>query len=148
MSLTKVERNQCEHFLAALLHDLRLFLECAVDFAVHPPTGQRCLGGTEQHLVPKPDALVNSIVEIVAGKQLMLVEPAADALLLKPVMQQTGKCLVFVAVADEAGMKLDRGFNQGMLKASKQPRSKLRGIQKYDFTKPNKAEASFGVSNP
>ena len=31
---------------------------------------------------------------------------------------------------------------------SKQPRSKLRGIQKYDFTKPNKAEASFGVSNP
>jgi hypothetical protein len=42
-------------------------------------------------------------VQIVAGQQLVLVQPAADALALKPVMQQTGKCLILVAVADEAG---------------------------------------------
>ena len=68
----QVERNQREHFLAPLFHDLRLFLERAVDFAVHPPTGQRRPGGTEQDLVPKPDAPVNALVQIVAGQQLML----------------------------------------------------------------------------
>src|ERR1039458_6101643 len=37
----QAERNQREHLLAPLLHDLRLFLERPVDFAVHPPTGKR-----------------------------------------------------------------------------------------------------------
>jgi len=60
---------------------LRLFLERAADLAVHPPTAE--LAPEVRHicsLVPKPDAPVNALVQIVAGKQLMLVEPAADAL--------------------------------------------------------------------
>ena len=84
----QVERNQREHFLAPLFHDLHLLLECPVDFAIHPPTGQRRLGGAEQHLVPELDAPVNAPVQVVAGQQLMLVEPAADAFALKPLMQQ------------------------------------------------------------
>jgi hypothetical protein len=42
-----------------------------------------------------------------AWKQLMIVQPATDALPLKPVMQQTGKRLVLMAVADEARMELN-----------------------------------------
>ena len=38
----------------------------------------------------------------------MFVEPAADALPLKPAMQPIGKRLVLVAVADEAGIELSR----------------------------------------
>ena len=43
-------------------------LESAVDFAVHPPTGKRRSGGAEQDFVPKPDAPVNALVQIVAGQ--------------------------------------------------------------------------------
>jgi hypothetical protein len=42
-----------------------------------------------------------------AWKQLMIVQPASDARPLKPVMQQTGKRLVLMAVADEARMELN-----------------------------------------
>ena len=45
---------------------------------------------------PKLDAQVNALVQIVAGQQLMPVEPPADALPLEPVMQQTGKRLALV----------------------------------------------------
>jgi hypothetical protein len=38
-------------------------------------------------------------VQIVARKQLMLVEPAADALRLKSVVQCTGKRLVLVTLS-------------------------------------------------
>ena len=102
----QVERDQREHLLAPLFHDLRLLLERAVDFAVHPPTGQRRLGGAEQHLVSKPNAPVNALVQIIAGQQLMLVEPAADALPLKPVMRQTGKCLVRMAAGHEGWQRI------------------------------------------
>jgi hypothetical protein len=48
---------------SALLHELRLFLKRAVDFAVHAPTGERRLGGTMQRPVPKPDAPVHAVVK-------------------------------------------------------------------------------------
>jgi hypothetical protein len=68
----QVERNLREHFLALLFHDMRLLLECAVDFAVQLPVDKRRAGGAEPQFVRKPDA------------------PS-----LKRVMQQMGKLLVY-----------------------------------------------------
>lgn len=70
----------------------------AVFFAVHPPVRQRRLAGAEQHRVPKPDGPVNALVRIVAGQQLMLVQPAADALSPNAILQRAGNRLVLMVV--------------------------------------------------
>ena len=108
---------RCRFPLRALLQQIRLFLERAVDFAVHPPTGQRGLGGTAEQLVPKPDAPVNAFVQIVAGQQSMLVQPATDILPLKPVMQQTGKRLVRVVLAHEEE-RIERSWRMRVVKTA------------------------------
>ena len=53
-------------------------------------------------------------MDVLAGQELMFVEPAADAARLELVMQPTGKGLVGMAVADEAGIVLD-GLDHGSL---------------------------------
>jgi hypothetical protein len=50
--------------LAALFHDLRLFLDRAVDFAVHPPSGERCLGGGELGGIRKHHVVIAFLISL------------------------------------------------------------------------------------
>ena len=47
---------------------------------------------------------IDLLVDVVAWKHLLLVEPTADALVLQGVVQLVGEILVGVAVTDEGGV--------------------------------------------
>jgi hypothetical protein len=66
------------------------------------------LRAAEQNLVPQANALVNPLVDVIVGEQLLLIEPAADAATLEFVVQMPRKWLVGMAVADETREELDR----------------------------------------
>src|ERR1039458_9685611 len=64
-------------------------------------------GAAEQNLVPQPNATVNLFVDVVARQKLLFVQPAAYATALQSIVQASGKQLVLMTVADEAGVELD-----------------------------------------
>ena len=104
----QVERDQRQHFLAPLFHELRLLLERTVDLTIDPPAPERCFGRAEQHFVPKPDASINSFMDVVAGQELMFVKPTANTLTLQLIREPLGKAFVSVTVRDEAAVEVDR----------------------------------------
>src|SRR5690349_5864908 len=57
---------------SGIFQDLRLFLECPIDFAVHSPTDEQRLGGAAEHVAAKPGGPVNALLQIVLGNQLFL----------------------------------------------------------------------------
>jgi hypothetical protein len=48
---------------------------------------------SRQHLVPKTDTAIDLIVDVIAGKELMIVEPTPDAPALKGVMEPRANAL-------------------------------------------------------
>ena len=70
------------------------------------------LRATEQDLVPQPDAVVYLLVDVVAGKQLLLVQPAAYTAALEGVVEPPRERLICMAVADERREELDRFVQQ------------------------------------
>jgi hypothetical protein len=52
------------------------------------PPARECSGRTtEQHFVPQPDTMGNLRVQVIARQHLVLIEPAANAPILEPVIQ-------------------------------------------------------------
>ena len=90
--------------LLPLLHQPLLFFEGGVDFVVDPPAGQRVLRAAQEDLVPEPNAVVDLLIDVIAREQLLFIEPAADTAALERIVHPPGERLVFVAVADEAGV--------------------------------------------
>jgi hypothetical protein len=99
--------DERQHLLAPLLHQPLLLVEGGVYFVVHPPTRQQRLRAAEQDFVPESDAAIHLGVDVVAGQELVIVEPAANASPLECVVQAAGEGLIGVAVRDEAGVELD-----------------------------------------
>ncbi len=104
--VVQANRNQGE-LLRPLLHQPAFFLEGLFQLFVHPPGCQRRLRTTEEDLVPELDAPVYPSIDVITGKKLVLVEPAADPLALELVVKPSCEGLVHVAVTDEAGVELD-----------------------------------------
>ena len=75
----EVQRNQRQHTLLPLFHELPFLPEGSRNFLVHPPAGQRVLGAAEQHFVPQANAVVHLLVDVVAGQELLFIQPTANA---------------------------------------------------------------------
>ena len=136
----KIQRNQRENFFFALLHQRLLFRKRLPDFVVHPPARQGILRAAEQHLVPKSDALVHAVVDVVAGQQLPFVEPAPDSTLLKRVVQSLREQLVGMAVTDEARVELDHPLAQKGGKVCNQVVRQAAATQKHLRERPGSNE--------
>lgn len=61
----------------------------------------------------QPDRLVDARAELVADAQVLWREPAAHAVVLKPLMQASSELIVLGRVADEAGVELYGLTHQG-----------------------------------
>src|SRR4051812_46551777 len=63
-------------------------------------------GAAEQRLVPEANSAVDLLIQVIAGEELLFIKPAADTMLLKRVVQAAGEGLIFVTVANKAGIIL------------------------------------------
>jgi hypothetical protein len=52
--------------------------QCFLDLFINPPTLQRSLGTAKEDLVPKSYPPIDAVKEIVARKNLMLIEPTLN----------------------------------------------------------------------
>lgn len=103
----QVQGNQRQHFLAPLFSQLLFLGERRIDFVLDPPAIERRFGTTEQNFVPKPDAPVHRIVDVVSRQELILIQPTTNSPALELVVQPPCKGLVLMAVAYETGVKLN-----------------------------------------
>ena len=61
----------------------------------------------------KADGLVDLLVELLAGLNIVRGKPAADAFILQAFVQAVGKLLVLACIADEAGVELNWAADKG-----------------------------------
>src|SRR5208337_5409917 len=59
------------------------------------------------------DGLVNLLVELLAGFNIVRRKPAAHAFVLQAFVQTVGELLVLAGIADEAGVELNRAADKG-----------------------------------
>src|SRR5271169_3535129 len=59
------------------------------------------------------DGLVNLLVELLAGFNIVRRKPAAHSFTLQAFVQAVGKLLVLARIADEAGVELNRAADKG-----------------------------------
>jgi hypothetical protein len=59
----------------------------------------------------------NLRVQVIARQHLVLIEPAANAMGLEPVIKAVGEGRVSMVVADEAGKELDQGVSAERINA-------------------------------
>jgi hypothetical protein len=107
-----IERDERQHFPAALLHEASLFFKGQVNLIVDPPARQGRLRATQQHLIPEPDTTVDLLINVITGKHLVFVCPTANPTPLELVMQAAGEGLIGMAVANKTVVVLKRAPDQ------------------------------------
>src|SRR6266478_245077 len=83
------------------------FLKGCSDLVFYPVTSQRVLRGAKQEFVPQVNASFQLPGYVVAGKQLLLIQPASYSLRLQCVMQTDSEGFVQAAIAYETRKELD-----------------------------------------
>jgi len=103
-----VQSHRVEHVGDAL----GFLVQGLFDLIGHPRTGKRVLREDEQELVIQPNRRIYTMPDLVTNLHIFGSKPTTHAFALQISVQTLGTVVIVAAIADEAGVVLDRTVHQ------------------------------------